>query len=78
MRDYMAAAFRASATNVGTPYDKGNAEWAGGEIPGEFGLDTHLETFDILYPTPKKNAPSNWLRAARSSSRNYRNPPVRG
>ncbi len=39
--------------NVGSPYDKDNAEWIAGKFK-EFGLDTHIETFSVLYPTPKE------------------------
>jgi len=39
--------------NVGTAYDKDNAEWIAARFK-EFGLDAHIETFDILYPTPKE------------------------
>jgi N-acetylated-alpha-linked acidic dipeptidase len=39
--------------NVGTPYDKDNADWIAGKFK-EFGLDTHIEQFDVLYPTPKE------------------------
>jgi N-acetylated-alpha-linked acidic dipeptidase len=39
--------------NVGTAYDKENAEWIAGKFK-EFGLDTHIEQFDVLYPTPKE------------------------
>ena len=39
--------------NVGTPYDKENAEWIAAKFK-EFGLDTHIETFDVLFPTPKE------------------------
>ena len=39
--------------NVGTLYDKDNAEWIGQKFK-EFGLDTHIEQFDVLYPTPKE------------------------
>ena len=41
--------------NVGTPYDKENAEWIASKFK-EFGLDTHIETFDVLFPTPKERA----------------------
>jgi len=50
MRDYMQR-LAAHPHNVGTPYDKDNAEWLAAKFK-EFGLDTHIETFDILYPTP--------------------------
>jgi N-acetylated-alpha-linked acidic dipeptidase len=39
--------------NVGTPYDKDNAEWIAAKFK-EFGLDTQIESFDVLYPTPKE------------------------
>jgi N-acetylated-alpha-linked acidic dipeptidase len=39
--------------NVGTPYDKENAEWILAKFK-EFGLDAHIEQFDVLYPTPKE------------------------
>jgi N-acetylated-alpha-linked acidic dipeptidase len=41
--------------NVGTAYDKDNAEWIAAKFK-EFGLDTHIEQFDVLYPTPKERA----------------------
>jgi N-acetylated-alpha-linked acidic dipeptidase len=39
--------------NVGTPYDKENAEWIEAKLK-EFGWDAHIETFDVLFPTPKE------------------------
>lgn len=39
--------------NVGSPYDKDNAEWIASKFR-EFGLDTHIETYDVLFPTPKE------------------------
>ena len=41
--------------NVGTRYDKENAEWIAAKFK-EFGLDTHIEQFDVLFPTPKERA----------------------
>src|ERR1700676_4484451 len=41
--------------NVGTTYDKQNAEWIAAKFK-EFGLDTHIEQFDVLFPTPKERA----------------------
>jgi N-acetylated-alpha-linked acidic dipeptidase len=38
--------------SVGSPYDKDNAEWILEKFK-EFGLDAHIETFDVLFPTPK-------------------------
>jgi N-acetylated-alpha-linked acidic dipeptidase len=39
--------------NVGTALDKENAVWIATKFK-EFGLDTHIEQFDVLYPTPKE------------------------
>jgi N-acetylated-alpha-linked acidic dipeptidase len=39
--------------NVGTPYDKDNAEWLLAQYKS-YGLDAHIEEFDVLYPTPKE------------------------
>src|SRR3989475_4447054 len=38
--------------HVGSPYDKANAEWIAEKFK-EFGWDTHIESFDVLFPTPK-------------------------
>ncbi len=38
---------------VGSPYDKSNAEWILSKFR-EFGLDAHIETFYVLFPTPKE------------------------
>src|SRR5207244_13132985 len=52
LRNYMQR-LSARPHNVGTPYDKDNAEWIAAKFK-EFGLDTHIEQFDVLYPTPKE------------------------
>ncbi len=39
--------------HVGSPYDKDNAEWMLSKFK-EFGFDAHIETFDVLFPTPKE------------------------
>ncbi len=41
--------------HVGSAYDKDNAEWILGKFK-EFGLDARIETFDVLFPTPKERA----------------------
>jgi N-acetylated-alpha-linked acidic dipeptidase len=41
--------------HVGSPYDKDNADWLLAQLK-EFGLDAHIETFDVLFPTPKERA----------------------
>ena len=38
--------------HVGSPYDKDNAEWILAHFQ-EWGLDAHIESFDVLFPTPK-------------------------
>src|SRR5216684_3372219 len=54
LREYMRR-LSARPHNVGTAYDKENAEWIAVKFK-EFGLDTHIETFEILFPTPKERA----------------------
>ena len=39
--------------NVGSPYDKDNAEWILAKFK-EYGFDAHIETFSVLFPTPKE------------------------
>ncbi len=39
--------------NVGSPYDKDNAEWILSKFK-EYGLDAHIESFSVLFPTPKE------------------------
>src|ERR1039457_3838104 len=41
---------------VGSAYDKDNAEWIAAKAK-EWGLDAQIETFDVLFPTPKER----WL-----------------
>jgi len=52
LRSYMQR-LSAKPHNVGTPYDENNARWIDGKFK-EFGLDTHIEQFDVLYPTPRE------------------------
>ncbi len=39
--------------HVGSPYDKDNAEWILARFK-EYGWDTAIEQFDVLFPTPKE------------------------
>ncbi len=39
--------------HVGSPRDKENAEWIEAKFK-EFGLDAHIESYDVLFPTPKE------------------------
>jgi N-acetylated-alpha-linked acidic dipeptidase len=51
--------------HVGSPYDKDNAEWILARFK-EWGWDAHIETFKVLFPTPKERlvemvAPSRFV-----------------
>src|SRR5436305_14223392 len=50
-RDYMQR-LSARPHHVGSAYDKANAEWILARFK-EWGLDAHIETFNVLFPTPK-------------------------
>jgi N-acetylated-alpha-linked acidic dipeptidase len=41
--------------HVGSAYDKDNDEWIAAKFK-EFGLDAHIQSFDVLFPTPKERA----------------------
>jgi N-acetylated-alpha-linked acidic dipeptidase len=51
LREYMQR-MSARPHHVGSPYDKDNAEWILAHFK-EWGLDAHIETFEVLFPTPK-------------------------
>ena len=62
--------------HVGSPYDKDNAEWMLAQFK-EWGLDAQIETFDVLFPTPKERvlelvAPTHFTRQARGAGRRRR------
>ncbi|MBS1859269.1 MAG: M28 family peptidase [Acidobacteria bacterium] len=52
LRDYMRR-LSARPHHVGSPYDKDNAEWIAAKAR-EWGLDATIESFDVLFPTPKE------------------------
>src|SRR5213594_4467460 len=52
MRSYMGR-LSARPHHVGSPYDKANAEWLLAKFKS-FGLDAQIESFDVLFPTPKE------------------------
>jgi len=54
LRSYMQR-LAARPHHVGSPYDKDNAEWILSRFK-EWGLDAQIETFDVLFPTPKERA----------------------
>lgn len=41
--------------HVGSAYDRDNAEWILSKFK-EWGLDAHIETFEVLFPTPRERA----------------------
>ena len=51
LREYMRR-LSARPHHVGSAYDKENAEWILERFK-EWGLDAHIETFQVLFPTPK-------------------------
>ena len=51
LREYMRR-LSARPHHVGSQYDKENAEWILARFK-EWGFDAHIETFDVLFPTPK-------------------------
>src|ERR1700676_4690704 len=64
LRNYMKL-LSARPHHVGSPYDKQNAEWIAARFK-EWGWDVHIESFSILFPTPKERlvemtAPSHFL-----------------
>jgi N-acetylated-alpha-linked acidic dipeptidase len=52
LRDYMQR-LSARPHHVGSPYDKDNAEWMLAKFK-EWGLAANIETFEVLFPTPKE------------------------
>ena len=52
LRSYMRR-LSARPHHVGSPYDKDNADWLLAKFKS-FGLDARIETFDVLFPTPKE------------------------
>jgi N-acetylated-alpha-linked acidic dipeptidase len=61
--------------NVGTPYDSENAEWLLAQYKS-YGLDAHIESFDVLYPTPRERVVE--LVAPTRFVAKLREPPVPG
>lgn len=52
MREYMRR-LSARPHHLGSPYDKDNAEWILSKFK-DWGLDARIETFDVLFPTPRE------------------------
>jgi N-acetylated-alpha-linked acidic dipeptidase len=54
LREYMKR-LSARPHHVGSPYDKENADWILSKF-NEWGLDAKIETFQVLFPTPRERA----------------------
>src|SRR5579859_1510063 len=54
LREYMQR-LSARPHHVGSPYDKDNAEWILAKFR-EWGLNAQIESFDVLFPTPRERA----------------------
>jgi len=74
LREYMRR-LSARPHHVGSPYDKDNAEWILAKFKS-FGLDAALETFDVLFPTPKERVVE--LVAPTTFRAKLQEPPVPG
>src|SRR5207247_650768 len=74
LRSYMRR-LSARPHHVGSPYDRDNAEWILAKFKS-FGLDAHIETFDVLFPTPIERVVE--LVAPTKFVAQLREPPVAG
>lgn len=72
MRDNMQR-LSARPHHVGSPYDKQNAEWILAQFKS-WGLNAEIETFDVLFPTPKERVVE--LIAPTHFSAKLQEPPV--
>jgi N-acetylated-alpha-linked acidic dipeptidase len=61
--------------HVGSPYDKQNAEWILKQFK-DAGWDAHIETFNVLFPTPKQRVVE--LVAPTRFTAKLQEPPVAG
>src|SRR5436309_7396032 len=74
LREYMRR-LSARPHHVGSPYDKANAEWILAKFKS-FGLDAQIESFDVLFPTPKERVVE--LVAPTKFAAKLQEPPVAG
>ncbi len=65
----------AQPNHVSSPHDKANAEWEMAQLQA-FGWDAHIETFDVLYPTPISEALE--LVGAKPFQATLQEPPIPG
>jgi N-acetylated-alpha-linked acidic dipeptidase len=74
MRDWLKQ-MAGGPNQVGSPHDKANADFMLAKFK-EWGWDAHIETFDVLYPTPKEEAVE--LVAPTRFKAALHEPPVKG
>jgi N-acetylated-alpha-linked acidic dipeptidase len=74
LRDWMKL-MAAEPNQVGSPHDKANAEWELAKFK-EFGWDAHMETFQVLYPTPISETLE--LKGAKPFKATLQEPPIPG
>ncbi|MBI3675299.1 MAG: M28 family peptidase [Proteobacteria bacterium] len=65
----------AEPNHVGSPHDKANAEWVLAQFKS-FGWDAHIETFQVLYPTPISETLE--LMGAKPYKATLQEPPIPG
>lgn len=74
MRDWLRQ-LSAGPNQVGSPHDKANAEFLLAQFK-KWGWDAHIETFDVLYPTPKQELVE--MTAPTHFKATLHEPPVKG
>ncbi|MDE2500455.1 MAG: M28 family peptidase [Alphaproteobacteria bacterium] len=74
MRDWMKI-LASEPNHVGSPHDKSNAEWILAKFK-KWGWDAHIETFEVLYPTPIHEALE--LLGPKPFKATLQEPPIKG
>ena len=74
MRDWLKR-LSSEPNQVGSPHDKANAELMLAQFK-QWGWDAHIETFDVLYPTPKQELVE--MVAPTTFKATLHEPPVKG
>jgi N-acetylated-alpha-linked acidic dipeptidase len=74
MRDWMKL-MASQPNHVGSPHDKANAEWILARFK-DWGWDAHIETFEVLYPTPIHEAVE--LLGPKHFKAALQEPPIKG
>ena len=74
MRDWLQR-LSAAPNQVGSPHDKANAEFLLAQFK-KWGWDARIETFDVLYPTPKQELVE--MVAPTTFKATLHEPPIKG